>query len=322
MKNDLIKASAAIHLPHILTLDQQRAWNVLLANAFPRLGKEKLHTITEKELLSYYPYEHRHTDRIKKDLDVICRTTVTYNIFNKDHAVWGVFAMLAEAKLENGILTYAYAPTLSEKLQNPAIYTKINLLIQQKFSSKHALTLYELCLDYIDSPHGFPKLSLEEFRKYMGIAPHEYPVWNNFKIWVLRPAIKEINKSSNILVKEELIKTGRKVTHIKFNIRRKKDAQLVTPIFEHPAAKTSQETKEQATKQLTDDMRNWGLSEKCIDDVIKEYNFKDIWDAMTYLASYKKPIENRDGFLIRCLERKWWGKKETSELPYDPKKVR
>jgi hypothetical protein len=41
---------------------------------------------------------------------------------------------------------------LKEKLYNPEMYARIKLSIQNKFTSKHTLALYELFIDYMRMP--------------------------------------------------------------------------------------------------------------------------------------------------------------------------
>ena len=103
MKKEVIKASGAIAIPHKLTLIQQQLWNVLLANAHPYLKDKEVFEVSEKDLLSYFPYETRNTEYLKECLNKLVTTSVEYNIFEKGEPVWGVFAMLAYGELKNGI---------------------------------------------------------------------------------------------------------------------------------------------------------------------------------------------------------------------------
>ena len=45
--------------------------------------------------------------------------------------------------------SYAYGPSLREKLHNPRMYARLCLALQNRFSSKHALALWELFVDYL-----------------------------------------------------------------------------------------------------------------------------------------------------------------------------
>ena len=73
------KASGAIQINHKVTLIQQRLWNVLLANAYPDLGKQKKFSMPTEALLKYFP-ETRNTEHLKECLLALNRIQVQYNL--------------------------------------------------------------------------------------------------------------------------------------------------------------------------------------------------------------------------------------------------
>ena len=64
------------------------------------------------------------------------------------------------------------------------------------------------------------QISIEELRDMFQLLD-KYKMFNDFKRFVIDPAIKEINALSDFSVKFTPIKTGRSYTHIKFFIKRK-----------------------------------------------------------------------------------------------------
>ena len=109
---------------------------------------------------------------------------------------WGVASLLANAKIRDGICTYSFAPELRYKLYNPRVYAKLNLRLQNQFTSRYALVLWEVCFDYFDRDRQkgeTPFISLETFRDLLGIEKHEYPAFSIFNRAVIKPALKEIN---------------------------------------------------------------------------------------------------------------------------------
>ena len=50
---------------------------------------------------------------------------------------------------EGGVCEYAYSPALAEKLHDPKVFALINLNIQRRFTSGHALALYENCYRFV-----------------------------------------------------------------------------------------------------------------------------------------------------------------------------
>lgn len=304
-EKDLIKASGSIHIPHKLNLDQQRLWNVCLAHAYHDLGIKEVHTISETDLLSYYPYETRHTDRIKEDFKVLMGTVVEYNILGKGGPIWGAFAMLAHADLKDGVCSYSYAITLRERLQNPAIYTKINLLIQQRFSSKHALSLYELCLDYLGVQET-PWLEVSQFREYMGIEEYEYKAYRDMNTWVIRVAINEINKQSDLALSLKTQRKHRKISHLKFLITKKKDFQLKMPLFEKISAQKPSKTKDYTQHPLYKKLCAYPrfTAQEAI-QILQTWSEMEVYKTCKYADDYLEPIKSYPAFLKKCLSEGW-----------------
>ena len=82
------------------------------------------------------------------------------------------------------------------KLYNPRIYTKLNLRLQNRFTSRYALILWEVCFDYFDTDRDqgeTPFIPLETFKSLMGLEETDYPVFKVLNQSVIKPAIKEIN---------------------------------------------------------------------------------------------------------------------------------
>jgi hypothetical protein len=95
--------------------------------------------------------------------------------------------------------------------------------MQKQFDSKHALALWELCADYLGSSRDYgesPFISLAEYRKLMGIADDMYPLFKLFNQRIIKEPVAEINRVSDFLVSVTYQRSGRKVTALKFKIRR------------------------------------------------------------------------------------------------------
>lgn len=225
-ENEVIKASAAIQIEGKITLLQRRAWNVLLANAYDELPTKDRHAIRVVDLARTLEFNSDNDEYIKIALEALVGCKLKWNLLDKDgHMEWGVAALLAGAKIVRGICTYTYEPMLRERLYNPSMYARLSLLLQNRFESKHSLSLWELCTDYLGSKRDYgetPWIPLEDFRKLMGVADSQYyaALFKKLKEKVIDPAIAEINHVSDFNVTVEYRRVGRKVTALKFKMRR------------------------------------------------------------------------------------------------------
>jgi hypothetical protein len=224
-KLEVIKHSAAIQMEGNITLVQKRAWNVLLFNAYPELLDEEIHSIRVQDLTRILEFDSHNVEYLKEALEALVGCKVKWNLLDKDGSeTWGVAALLASAEVKNGTCTYAFAAHLRPRLHNPRMYARINLTLQNRFGSKHAQTLWELCTDYLGAEREQGETSyipLEQFRKLLGLENKEYA--QQFKIFnrdVLKPAIAEINRVSDFRVTVDYHRERRKITALKFKIRR------------------------------------------------------------------------------------------------------
>ena len=234
--NEVIKASPAIQIQSKITHLQRRAWNVLLANAYNELPNKDIHRVSVAELAKSLGFNSHNEDHLKETLKSLVDCTVEWNILGKDKdEEWGVASLLASARIKDGICTYGFAPHLRLKLYNPRIYTKLNLRLQNRFTSRYALILWEVCFDYFDIARGegeTPFIPLETFRELMGVGNDDYPVFKELNRNVIKPAIKEINELTNFFVEVEQKRIGRKIGELKFRISRLKELPSVEPVQE------------------------------------------------------------------------------------------
>ena len=223
-KKEVIKHSAAIQIQNNITLLQRRAWNVLLAYAYDELPFEERHSIRVIDLIRSLEFNSDNDDYLKEALEALNRCQVQWNILDKDGEMeWGVATLLAEAKIKRGLCSYAYSPTLREKLHNPRMYARLCLALQNKFNSKHALALWELCTDYLGSDRDYgetPFISLANYKKLMGIGADGYPKFRDFNQRVVKEPVAEINQISDFHITVDYQRQGRKVIAVKFKIRR------------------------------------------------------------------------------------------------------
>ena len=234
--NEVIKASPAIQIQSKITHLQRRAWNVLLANAYDELPNRDIHRVSVAELAKSLGFNSHNEDYLKETLEALVDCTVKWNLLDKDKKeTWGIASLLGSAEIKNGICTYSFAAHLRYKLYNPRIYTKLNLRLQNRFTSRYALILWEVCFDYFDIARNqgeTPFIPLETFKELMGIGRNDYPLFKEFNRNVIKPAIQEINELTDFSVEVEQKRVGRRIGELKFRISRLKELPSQEPTQE------------------------------------------------------------------------------------------
>jgi len=214
------KHVGAIHISGKLSLLQRKLSNVLLLNAYDTLQTSQSHSIDAKTLAMIVGYNSNDMDTLRASLKSLAETVAEWDMLDEDgKQEWGVSSLLSYAKLKGGVCEYAYSPVLAQKLHDPKIYALINVNIQRNFSSGHGLALYENCYRFVrtGSTGWWP---LETFRKLMGVEGSSY--YESFKhlnAKIIKPAVAEVNKTSDITIEPEFQKKGRAVSDIRFKIK-------------------------------------------------------------------------------------------------------
>lgn len=214
------KHVAAIHVSGKLTLLQRKLSNVLLLNAYDTLREAQSFQMDARTLCLLVGYNSNDFETLKASLRGLAETVAEWDMLDEaGRQEWGVSSLLSYAKLKGGVCEYAYSPALAEKLADPKVFALINLNIQRRFTSGHALALYENCYRFhrTGSTGWWP---LETFRRLMGVedSPY-YEVYKHLNAKIIKPAVAEVNRSSNIVVTPEVRKRGRAVSDIRFAIR-------------------------------------------------------------------------------------------------------
>jgi hypothetical protein len=322
-RQEIFKHSAAIHIENNITLLQRRAYNALLFHAYNELETEEEHRIPIQRLADLVGYDSHDMDYLKEASKAMMRCIVEWNVLEKDAVgpKWGATALLAQATIDKGVFTYAYSPELRRRLHNPAMYARLDLNLQRRFHSKYGLALWELCADYLGSGREYgetPYIPLESFRKLMGITDSAYPSFKRLKDKVLNPAVTEINEVSDFRVVVDEQRQGRKVTALKFKIRRV--ALLTEALPEQKKLFPELENMPLVVKELKDvgistqdALEIWQQGFGYVNEKVRPENLGE--DPEATFAEYihekihllkrgmaKSRVENTTGFLLKAIK--------------------
>ena len=98
-------------------------------------------------------------------------------------------------------------------------FTKLNLTDVMGFGSFYSYRIYLMMMQFKETE--FCKIHLDDLRNALDLND-KYPLAADLKRWVIDTAVDEINEKSPYSVKYELIKTGRKFTHLELKFKSKK----------------------------------------------------------------------------------------------------
>ncbi|MEH6836010.1 MULTISPECIES: replication initiation protein [Falsihalocynthiibacter] len=299
------KHVAAIHVSGKLTLLQRKLSNVLLLNAYDTLTQQQVFQIDARTLCMLVGYNSNDFDTLKQSLRGLAETVAEWDMLDAaGKQEWGVSSLLSYAKLKDGICEYAYSPALAEKLADPKVFALINLNIQRKFTSGHALALYENCYRFhrTGSTGWWP---LEMFRRLMGVADSEYyESYKHLNAKIIKPAVSEINRSSNILVTPEVRKRGRAVSDIRFTIQ--KNPQLSILDLDDGAGLRR--------APVYDRLRGMGISDRLARQWLTEHGETVIQGKLDYVAG-QGGVKSPERYLAAALRDDYTAEPDTKPVP-------
>ena len=214
----LFKSNALIKAKYDFTVSQNR----VLQKAFYEIQKNKINVakITLQELKSLIKFKDYSTvEGIKKFLENLKENEIMHI---KDNGEW------LKVQVISG---YKYNPTTKIfKIEIPMLllqliheytqtgFTPTNVTKYIGLGATNAQRLYELLRMWTGNK-TIIEYSVDEIKEYL-MLQNKYKVFNNFRVRVIESAVKELREKELLdIYNVEYVKTGRKVTSIKFYVK-------------------------------------------------------------------------------------------------------
>ena len=197
-----------------LTLADRRIYNLLIANAWDKIGEPIIHRITKSALKG----THQGNERIESSLLRLMGTIAIVTIRKGGKSFKRRVQLLGpsdESLEKDGFLHYRIPEELIEILRNSEVYARLKTQVMYCFESKYALCLYEM----IERRIGLEfkqkdEFTIDELRGLLNVPSGKLERFADFNKYCLKVAADEINKLFPIYVDFTPIKNGRKVERI------------------------------------------------------------------------------------------------------------
>ncbi len=232
MKNPLVvKSNDLVQARYRLTLTEQRL--ILMAavqareNSRSLLPNESV-TLTIADFASQYNLSLGDGSLYRSVREAV---TTLYNrsVTITDATRTGKVRWVSEVWYKHDLtaVQLVFSPSIIPFITNlKQEFTSYRLAMVAKMNSVYAVRLYELLLQY--QAIGSRSFDVYTLRETLGLLD-EYPLFANLKARVIDVAVEQINTHTDIKVKYETRKTGRKITHLDFKIKEKTAATSSRP---------------------------------------------------------------------------------------------
>jgi plasmid replication initiation protein len=287
------KHNSSIHVSTKLSLLGRKLMNALLYQAYDYLPVQEAHSIDIKTLGALIGFDSNNTAHLKEAITELTQTTIEWDIINPEgkKPKWKISTLLASAEVDGGVCTYEYSGMLRRELYNPDKWTRINLAIQREFTSVYALILYENCVRF-RGVKTTGQWDIDAFRRLLGVD--EMPSYSAFRVLndkIIKPAVREVNRHSDVIITPYFTKNGRRVATIRFTVQDNKQM----PLFK--VEEEDQITESKAYKELIKRNMSKVFSRQAVLDFGEEYIFEQLGIADGYAA--KNELQGSKQGLIR-----------------------
>ena len=307
-QNELIvQHNHLIEARYHLTLQEKRLMCWLASQVRQDDEDFKEHKLSIKEFAELVDVKGDH---LYKTLD-----TITHKLMQKIITIrsltergFAKAALLGGVKYyeKQGIIKLSFHPYLKPyMLQLRERFTQIRLGDIMGLKSIHSMRIYELTKQY--QLIGERTIKIAELRECCGISGEQYKRFNDFKRKVLDASKKETNAKTDILIDYEEIKTSRKITSIKFIIKKNPDYGL-TEFEKAQRTKSTIITKEmRSANAIIEQIIEYGFSRVMAKKLMQKGTEYEISDAIksVNIQVERGGVKNAKAMLQKAIQEKW-----------------
>jgi plasmid replication initiation protein len=190
-------------------------------------------------------------------------------------------------------------------------YTRIHLSYVLNFKNNYSFDTYIMLKMKLNryTKSSSLSLSVEEFKERLGIKNSYSTNFAMFKKAVLEKVETEINKNTDLVLKIENIKTGKKVTNLLFNfsLNPEQDVNSSVPIGydDTNLNVNNNERNSSHTYSVATTLCSYGISIKNAEILVNDYGSKAVLNSINSLLSEinkGKDIKNVSGYLLGIIK--------------------
>jgi len=297
-KSLIVKSNRLIEASYKLTTQEQRI--ILLMSSMIKPEDKDFHTyqITVKDF--------NHIVGIKGEGGYEKTKDVTRRLLERVLSIKSEKSFLqiswlssAEYFKGKGYVELSFDPKLKPYLlQLKQFFTQYELKEVVRLKRAYSVRIYELLKQYEKLKNR--SFDLVELRRLLGLRPDEYKLYGHFKSRILKPAQKELEKSTNLKFDFKEKKQGRKVVGLVFRIQKNTaDKKKKSPGNEKETAETD-DLNTEISQRLKD---YFCLSPGQVEEVLTKFSEERILQNLAYVEEKQKKglIENIGPYTFKAI---------------------
>jgi hypothetical protein len=207
-------------------------WNI----PFRALCKKPLHEMSVRDINHVFRElggEH-DTKWVWESARRLAKTTVEWRLTDGDTRYEGIAALfsaeVSRTAKAAGKLRFQFPGLLIPILKDPRRFARLRTHFMIELSGKYAVTLYELLESVANKDVPTMKADVEELRSWLKVPEGKLLRWQDFRRYVLEPAVKQINgnpEGAGFRVRMKIQKEGRAIKWVVFEVIKTKERQAI-----------------------------------------------------------------------------------------------
>jgi plasmid replication initiation protein len=294
-KNLIVKSNYIVEASYKLSVGEQRVIYVLTAMINKDDEDFKLYKFTAKEFANIIGTKSKNIySQVSQYVEALRDRDLT--IIKEKSVLKTKWLSSAEYFVDEGYVELEFSPKLKPYLLLlKERFTKLSLEQMVNFNSQYAGRIYEFLKQYQNI--GFRTFKIEGLKALLGIENGEYKLYGDFKRKILLKAQQEINHESELLIDFEEIKTGRKVTSIKFYITSNKAKNEIAATVEEDDTEDIKQVQAIVHEGITD-INARAILKAANGDIEK---IKEKYNIISQLSK----VNNLVGAMVKALKENW-----------------
>ena len=291
-KDFIVKSNYIIEASYRLSVEEQRIIHILTSMIEEKDIDFKKYKFTIKEFAEIINTKDRS---IYKNMAIYIDSLRSRDltIYKEDSILKLKWLSSAEYFPSKGYIELEFSPKLKPYLlQLQKFFTELSRKQLVSFTSQHTGRVYELLKQYEKIKQR--EITIKDLKKFLGLQDYEYKLYSEIKRTIVKKAIEQINKNTDLNVTYEEIKESRKVVALRFFIDTKRQNEI------NETAMTSIDEDDEAIKEVIETMNNlitcsdaksiYKASKEDLDKIRKAYDI-----------CKNKEIDNLTGYMIKLV---------------------
>jgi len=302
----IVKNNKLVESRYKLSLQEQKLILILTSKIQKKDDDLKRYEFTAKKLADFLGVSK---DKYYSSLKQITKKLLGRVFQTIENDKLTQYNWISVAEYDEGVVRIGLNPNLKPYLlQLKNNFTKYQLKNIVQLNSVYAIRIYELCKQYENI--GNRTFELKELKEILGITEKSYDIYNRFKEKVLEIAKREINAKTDLEIDFEGIKKVRKVTSIKFRIKKNENFEHFEEIEDF---KEVEKIKEINYSEEVLNLYNVLPIEERLEDrkkelekILKSHSYEMILGDINYCKNNAK--DNFWGYFLKSLKSGHYGK--------------